>query len=164
MKKLITLLSLCTMMTAASAQWVESRSIYTNADNPKTPVVAFVNSYSGHGGQAGVWQRIDLKPMGVPADAKAAFLSGVLIITHGAKVVTCDLQLALRGPGSNLDAGNYIGQTIEAKPENGMRSNMSSWVPLVDGAFELMWSRSTYGQWPADCAYGVNLSLQAWTR
>lgn len=32
------------------------------------------------------------------------------------------------------------------------------------GKFEFRWDRNTFGQWPQECSYGVNLSLQAWTR
>lgn len=165
MKKLLLLLTFaCLPVWAEVFVWQESTSIFINPDNTKRPAVVFVNSYTASGPVAAYWATIDLKPYGVPADAKAAFLSGILIITHGSNVVTCDLSVALRAPGSQLDPGNYIGQTIEAKPENGMRSNMASWVPLVNGTFEMQWNRSTQGQWPTDCAYGINLSLQAWTR
>lgn len=160
----LVLLLLCVNAAHAQVQWVESTAIYTNPSDSKRPGVIFVNSYTGAGPKDGLWVSVDLKPFGVTRDAKAAFLSGVLIITHGRAAQICDLSIALRAPGSDLDGGNYIGQTIETQPGGGQRSTMSTWVPLVDGVFEAQWRRSTVDQWPASCAYGINLSLQAWIR
>lgn len=157
------LLLLCFPMLAA-ADWVEGSIAGVRNDNSKAPIAVFVNSYTPAGPGAGQWVSIDTAPMGIPADAKAVFLSGVLIITHGTTQQTCDLQVSLRAPGDQLNAGNYIGQTIEASVGNGMRSNMSSWVPVKNGHFEFWWYRSTYGQWPSECAYGINLSLQQYIR
>lgn len=148
----------------APAAWVKSTEVYTNPDNSKAPAPVFVNSYTNAGPLAGQWVQIDLKPLGVAADAKAAFLSGLLIITHGSTPQTCDATVALRAPGSQLTAGNYLGQVVEAHVGGGQRSGFASWVPLVDGVFEFRWDRNTFGQWPSECSYGINLSLQSWTR
>lgn len=114
---------------------------------------------------AGVWHRVDLKKYGVAADAKAAFLSGMLIITHGTTVETADMTLTARSPGDNAsDCNKYLGQAIEASVGNGIRSNASFWVPLVNGEFDWCWKPSTGGVWPTNSAYGGNFSLLAWVR
>jgi hypothetical protein len=149
---------------SALAGWQEVNVIGVRTDNSKAPTVIFINTYTGTGPAPGVWHQIDVTALGVPADAKAAFLSGILIISHGTTAQTCDLTVSLRAPGDDLLAGNYIGQTIETAVGGGQRSNMSSWVPLVGGKFEFQWNRNTYGPWPSECSYGINLSLQAYGR
>lgn len=167
MKKLLTafvLAFICSLGFAQAIPWAKSSEFYTNPDNSKAPAPVFVNSYSYTGPTAGGWVQIDLKPYGVAADAKAAFLSGLLIITHGTSQQVCDATVSLRAPGSGLQAANYLGQVVEAHVGGGQRSGFASWVPLVNGVFEFQWSRSTFGQWPQECSYGINLSLQAWTK
>ncbi len=149
---------------ASHAEWQRSTELYVSGGNTKSPVAVFVNSYTPAGFQAGTWYDVDLKPYGVSADAKGAFLSGLLIITHGQSSQTCDMTVVTRAPGNQLDAGNYQGQVVEAHLGGGQRSGFSSWVPLVNGVFQFRWDRNTYLQWPQECAYGINLSLQAWSR
>lgn len=60
-----------------------------------------------------------------------------------------------------MDAGNYIGQTVEASIANGQRSTMSTWCPVSNGKIEYQWRRSTTGDWPDHCSYGINLSAQS---
>lgn len=163
MKKLI-FFCLAFFVATAFAQWTRSTEMYTSQDNSKGPIPVFVNSVAPIGPAAGQWVQVDLKPLGVEANAKSAFLSGLLIITHGSAPQACDLTVSMRAPGSPLAAGNYLGQTVEAHIGGGQRSGFASWVPLVNGVFEFQWNRSTFGQWPTECAYGINLSLQAWTR
>lgn len=144
--------------------WRESTRIGTRGDNSKDPMVLFCNSYTGAGPAAGVWTAVDLTAFGVPRDAHAVFLSGILIITHGTTQETADLTVSLRAPGSALPISAYLGQSVEAHVGGGQRSTMSAWVPCVDGSIEWAWQRSTQGQWPTNCAYGVNMSLQAYVR
>lgn len=167
MKKLIAAcFFLASSMVSAQTPiaWVGATEIFTHPSHPAGPVPIFINSYTYTGPSPGGWIQIDLKPYGVTADAKAAFLGGILIITHGTSQQTCDLTVSLRAPGSTLAAGNYVGQTVESHVGGGQRSNMSAWVPLVNGIFEFQWNRNTFGQWPQECSYGINLSLQAWTK
>lgn len=156
---------LLSISQAALAQvWQKSTETYTAEGNSKSPVAVFVNSYTGTGPVSGVWHEIDLKPLGVAADAKSALLSGLLLITHGTTQETCDMHVALRAPGNGLDAGNYLGQVVEAHVGGGQRSGFTSRVPLVNGVFQFHWTRVNSVQWPAGCAYGINLSLQEWNR
>lgn len=145
-------------------QWTKATETWVALDNSKRPGVVFVNSYTPEGCHAGQWCSFDLTALGVTTDAKAAFLSGLLLITHGNTQQLCDLTVAFRAPGSAMTADYYSGQVIEPWVGGGQRTPFSTWVPLVGGKFEFQWNRNTTGQWPAECSYGVNLSVQAWVR
>ena len=101
---------------------------------------------------------------GLTADAQAAFLSGLLIITRGTTSETADITLTFRRPGDGTPCTKYLGQAVEAHSGGGQRSPISSWVPLDDGKFEFCYRIMTPGSWPTNSAYGINMSLQAWTR
>lgn len=107
---------------------------------------------------------VDLTPLGVAEDAKVAFLSGILIITHGSASETGDVRVTMAAHGDPLDVSKYIGQTVEAQVGGGQRSNMATWVPLNAGKFDFSFQANTTGVWPANCGYGINLTLQAWGR
>lgn len=156
--------ALAAMSSVTAAQgFVQAREIWIDGGAPRTAI--FVNTYTGLGGTADTWQRIDLKPHGVPADAKAVQLTGILIVTHGQQPETADLSVAFRRPGVDaVTCANYVGQTVEAHVGGGQRTNLMTWVPVVDGAVEFCYRRSTQGQWPGNSAYGVNLFVQAWVR
>lgn len=164
MKKIFAILALSLMAFAAHAGWVEGSVTGVRDDNSKAPIAIFVNTYTNTGPTEAVWNRLSLASLGVPSDAKGVFLSGILIITHGTTVQTCDLTISFRAPGDTIDAGNYIGQTIEAAVGSGQRSNMSTWAPARNGEIEFYWKRNTPGQWPTECSYGINLSAQAYVR
>ena len=136
------------------------------ADNP-----IYFGTNISNGGNYGtqtsqnVWHRDDLKPLGVPADAKAAFLSGMLIITHGTAAGTANVQMTARKVGdNNSDQSKYLMQTIEAHVGGGQRSNASFWVALSNGEFEFSYSHNQTVPWPTGSAIGANFSLQAWAR
>lgn len=156
--------------------WVKATEYYVNVGPPRQylgPVQAtncwYTTSCGSKGPLPGQWQIVDLTvaPWLLAADAKAAMLSGVLIITHGTTAETADLQVVFRPPGDvrvSCDGANLIGQAMETAVGNGQRSNMSTWVPLVDGRLEYCWRTSTPGTWPNNSSYAVNLSVQAWVR
>jgi len=115
------------------------------------------------------WHRVDLKPWGVPANSPWAFLSGILIITHnGDTSMTANLMVGVRRVGDietgNCDTtGRYNGQAAATAASGGTRSTYSTYVPLVDGAFEVCWSPNpNVGPYPSVPAVGVNLHVQAW--
>lgn len=107
---------------------------------------------------------VDLTPFGVATDAKVAWLSGVLIITHGTTAEDADIHVTFAANGSTIDCSRYIGQTVEGNLGGGQRSNISVMVPLNEGKFQFCYSLSTSGAWPTNSSYGINLSLQAWGR
>lgn len=124
-----------------------------------------------------IWHDVDLKPFGVAADAIAADLRGLLIITNaplacsGAVTSDCllgptaDLTLVFRAPGDTAtDCGRVMGQVAEAHRGGGQRSGFASWVPLVNGVTQVCYRVTTSGAWPASASYGINLSVQAWAR
>lgn len=149
----------------AFADWTEGATIGVRTDNARTPTAIFANTYTGIGAAGeGVWLRVAVADLGIPPDAKAVFLSGILIITHGVTPQTCDLTISVRAHGDSMHEGFYIGQVIEASVGNGQRSTMSTWAPVRDGYFEYFWKRNTAGQWPSECAYAINLAAQAYVR
>lgn len=136
-------------------------------------VSIFANSYTGVGPLAGVWQFVDLKPRGVPANALAADFQGLLIITGaGYASETADLGVVFRKPGDSAVAcstNHYAGQAVLVTNQvgsqtilGGIRSTIHVMIPLTDGAFEWCWTRSTSGNWPTNSSYGVNLGLRAY--
>lgn len=165
LKKFLLILSFFVTQLAIAQTWVQSTQIYTALDNTKNPVPVFSNSWTGQGIPAdGNWYTVDLKPYGVPADAKAAFLSGILIVSHGDFAGTVNMYINLRAPNSSVPCANALGQVVDAFVGGGQRSGFSSWVPLVNGQFQvcLLPTPTPVAQsWPA---IGANLSLQAWTK
>lgn len=114
--------------------------------------------------RSGVPATVDLKPYGVPADAKVAWLSGILIITHGTTNEIADMRITFAADAASVDCNQYIGQVTEAHVQGGQRSPISVMVPLRDAKFAFCYRVSTTGTWPKNSAYGINLSLQAWGR
>lgn len=156
-------------------KWDRATEIYTRSGNAFLRGDVFVNTYTGAsippGCAPSTWCTVDVSSE-IALDAKAVFLSGILIITHGAASEIADIQIGFRAYGDNEGCPVpqvptcvwYVGQTIEAHQLGGQRSNMSTWVPVKDGKFQFWHSLSTPGTWPNNSSYGVNLSIQAWTR
>lgn len=145
--------------------WHEYGIIGVSDDNAKGPIAIFLNTAAGVGPAAGAWNTIDLTAVGVPSTSAEAFLSGLLIITGGTDNKTYNLTLALRAPGSTMDAGNYSGQAICVGSGTGARTNFASFVPLVNGRFEYQWNHDTPADpYPQGGAYGINLAVQAYLR
>ena len=141
--------------------WIPLTTITVPKHAPSQQQVIFVNSYEEIGPLAGEWHTIDVSNL-VPEEAKAIFLEGILIITHGFSTETANLQIFFRADGVT-DYYIYPGQVIEASSENGQRSPMSLWIPLSkDKKFQFKWTRTNPGQWPIWSAYGINLWLNAW--
>lgn len=107
---------------------------------------------------------IDFRPFGVAEDGKVAFLTGILVITHGSTVETADIHVTFAAAGSPIDCTKYIGQTVEADVGGGQRSNMSTLAPLTDGQTQMCYYLNTPGRWPTNSSYAINLSIQAWGR
>jgi hypothetical protein len=141
----------------------------------------FSSSYHPAGPLAFVWQKVDLKPYGVPADALTADVRGLLIITGATgNEEMADLGVIFRKPGDTAvlcHKDYYVGQTTFTsnfitdvrgnRPlGGGQRSNMQAHVPLENGEVEWCWTRSTWGppQTEVYTLYGVSLSVQGFTR
>jgi hypothetical protein len=149
---------------SSNAAFVEGSVVGIAKQSPtqQNPPI-FVNSYTGTGPAADAWQTIDVSSI-VPATTKAIRLEGILIITHGTTVESCDLTIAYKVNGTALDPG-YIHQTVEASVSNGQRSTAGVWIALdPKKKFQFKWHRSTSGNWPDHCSYGINLSLTAYLR
>jgi hypothetical protein len=154
--------------------WVEGSKIGVLTDNPESYAAIFVNSINPDTTPpAGEWIALKLAQFGIPADAKAVFIGGILIITHGRKTQLCNLTVTFAKPGSTSATGNYIFQAAEGQTEGGQRSTAGTWVPVVDGVTLWQWARGdvktqypkgAIGPYPAECSYGINLSVQAYIR
>lgn len=107
---------------------------------------------------------VDLSPLGLAEDAKVAWMSGMLIITHGTTVETADIHVTFAAYGSPIDCTRYLGQTVEPAVGGGQRSNMATLVPLSERKFQFCYFLNTPGAWPTNSSYGINLSIQAWGR
>lgn len=167
MKKLILsllfLLSLtCADATYNSADWVECDTLHVAAHSPLQERVIFLNSYTGQGVNPNTWIDVDLSDI-LPSTAKAAFLNGIMIITHGTTVETADLHFHLRAKGETEDV-TYCGQTIEAAIGNGQRSTAAYWVPLDENqVFQFKyWHPNSGASYPSYSAYGLNFNVGAW--
>ena len=116
--------------------------------------------------QAGSWHLTDLTPYGVPTDAKFAFLSGMLVISHGTTQETANVTITFRIPGdTTADQIQYLGQTLEAETGGGQRSNAAMWVPVKDGKIEWLYTTAPIpALYPVYSAYAVNFTLQCWGR
>lgn len=181
--------ALCMLVSPAFAEppslplaWVKLTEIYYTTgqvrmygDTPEVCSVApcnavYVQTRLGEGGDAGpqatdTWHTVDLTAFGVAEDAKVAFLSGVLIITHGTTEELANLTVTLRAHGdNNSSCSKYLGQVIETSIASGQRSTFSTMVPLNAGKFDFCYRISTTGNYPDHSAYAINLSLQAWGR
>lgn len=150
--------------------WHRTTEVYVSPVQPRilenAPINMILGVGSGRGPQTpGVWNRVDLKPWGVAADAKWAELGGLLVVTHGVTFETATLWISFRRPGDvGAACSDYIGQTVEALIGSGQRSTMTVTVPLVNGEFEWCFNRSSYGIYPANSSYAANLIVQKWGR
>lgn len=124
------------------------------------PELVFANSYTGGGIPFGQAVTIDASHI-APAEAVGVSLSGMLIITKGTMQETCDLVVYFR-PSPDHKWGAYRGQTIEATPGGGQRSNHAITIPMVDRKFQVWIDPAGRPRWPTGCAYGVNYRPDYW--
>lgn len=119
---------------------------------------------------AGQWHTIDLTPVGVPVEAVAVVLSGILIITDGSNSFDTGVGVGFRKPGTTRAVGNYVMQACAIGPSGGARSNGQAVVPCTNGCIDWFWYRgNSNGEWPANplaaqwptgASYGFNLTIQ----
>ncbi len=121
------------------------------------------NNYAGCGPHVqGWWYTVDLTALGVPKDAAAAFLSGMILVTPYGGGGTSDIHVSLRpyGDTSDPDCKKYLGQAVSNVGNQNVRSNWSTWIGLSEGKFQWCFRIPN----STDAAYGVNMSVQAWGR
>jgi hypothetical protein len=144
---------------------VEGSTIGIVAHSPSAIPVVFFNSHTNEGMATFLeneWTTVDVSGL-IPTGSRAVYLAGLLIITHGTLEESCDLTLAYRDQGETGEY-SYIAQTVETVAGGGERTPHSIWIPALDGKFQIKWRRSTTGNWPEHCAYGVNLNLVGYLR
>ena len=170
---------------APNRNLVFSAQVGTPSDrNTQTTLVATPDGLRAH---VSGWRTIDLKPYGVPADARFAVLAFKALFTKGAHSYTLSVYAYARKPGAACCVGppgfeNYPtdshtdgGQVVQTVSEHG-RDADRTWspgytVPLVNGTFELSWGYRRYARedgyeppWPEGDAVGVNAFLNGWGR
>ena len=153
------------LLALLGQSWVEGTTIGVSPDNSKAPLAIYIggsfeawrDSHAIPGPMApGRWFTVTLST--IPADSKAVFLSGLMLITHPLTPVICNLTATFRAPGSNWHEGNYQLQVAATKTLDGPRSTVATWVPVKDRAFEFYWTMTP------GCPSLINLSLQAYLR
>lgn len=133
--------------------------------------------------QPGTWYTADVRPLGVGYDpttgswigATVMFVSGIEIITGGtsAESVEPDINITFaRADDTTANCAKYLGQALIPNLTDvltgarivggGIRSNMSTVIPLTDGQFKFCFTTTTTGAWPDHPSYGVNLTVQLW--
>lgn len=147
--------------------WNESNRIF-NHDQHSGPTVVFAGDTTSGGPPhyaPDVWHTIDLKPLGVTADAKFAEITGFLIITDLGSEID-NLTATFRPPGSTLNEGNYQMQAISVWSGGGERQVQSVTVALVNGCFEFFWKKQVGGVSESGhpTAFLLNLWLSKWGR
>jgi len=95
----------------------------------------------------------------VPADVKAVFLAGILLITNNA-TSPANMTVAFAAPNAGVDPHSYTFQATLAG-YGGVRQPASTWVPVVNGKFWLFWHASYIDP---NTYYGFNLSINAYCR
>lgn len=170
-------------VTRASAQapgWLTSTKTLISPVNALNSHILFINTatnvYMLNGVKQpaipppGVWQNVDFTPSGVPSEAVGLLLSGIMIITDGAKSQDTSVAACFQSPGAGNDPLQYETQTIAVGPSGGSRSNAQAIVPCVNGCIDFSWLRgNSNGEWPkgpipaypTGAAYGFNFNIQA---
>lgn len=158
------------MISALLAAWIEAQAIGVPTDTERS--LLFANTYTGVNIPEHLtpweWRAVDLTQHGVPKDAKAVFLQGILRVTHGTHPNHwCQVTLHFRQPGDVKDR-TYIMQTGEQNAQNGVRTNAAAWVPVKDGKIEVKWeNKGAWGgawKYPIGCSLGFNLTIGAYAR
>lgn len=150
--------------------WKLSNQIWSD-DVDCGPVIIFSGTTAGTDPRnyaPFVWHTIDLKPLGVAADANFADIIGSLVITHGTNAGIANLACTFRTPGSTLHEGNYQMQSIEPWVGGGQRDPQSVRVALVNGSFQFYWRKESPAGTPdaepgaGGSNYLLNLRLVGW--
>jgi hypothetical protein len=181
----LTLLLACSLADAQPAGFIEGTRIGVTAGYPtqENPPVIFFNAVDSteDGKPSGVWHTVTVP--NVPADVKAVFLTGLLIITNE----TCpafmgppqcplppwesaDLHIYFRAPGAlpppGLGGIDFPCQATHSG-HGGTRNPCGVWVLVVGRQFQWWWYRSTGGDYANGGhhpAYGAKFSVNAYIR
>lgn len=156
-----------------SINWVECSKIYVNSDNPVFPAIentaGYINTVTGYGPYINTWMEVDVTSYGVPQDATAIFLSGRLIITQGLFQQSPNMTVLYAAPSSDIPSTMYQIQAISNSSQGGERQDFSTWVPLENGKFKMLWNTpGNLDPWvfryPNYASYGLNTSIQAYAK
>jgi hypothetical protein len=119
---------------------------------------------SPYGPPPDTWTLLDLKNHGIPADAVAVDLSGILAITMGNTPGFSNLCVAFRQPGDVAVQirNNYVFQAV-ANTSDGIRSTAATVITPVNGLIEWGWFSSGVPLgYPQSACLAVNLGFTRW--
>ena len=114
------------------------------------------------------WNTVDMTQWGVPANAIAVLLTGILIITHGEVAEEASMSMGFRACGDTTAIAPTPGgpgqavQVIEGLVGGGQRCTSSIWIPLNQGKFDFYFVTTSGGIYPANSAYAAEYYPQAY--
>ena len=93
------------MLLSAPVQagWRIGNEVWVQDGNSSQPTVIFVSSPAKLGPPPDEWFVYDVTDWGIPSDALAIMLTGILITTHGKAIETCNLTVTFRSFGDTLN-------------------------------------------------------------
>lgn len=167
MKQIFLPLLISMLLTISSfTEYQEGKIVGVVAHSPNQNWVVQLNSYT-EGGMAlypaDEWHTVDVSGF-APLDTKAVFVEAILIITHGQTQESCSNLLYLRNYNDTVADMSPVGYATAQLLGTGARQNYSGFVPITDGKFDFKWERSTIGEWPEHCSYGLAIKISAYIR
>lgn len=162
--------------------WTEGAVIGVKRSSPQDgPTVLYINTTPGNGYSVpysnNFWGWIDITPNHVPDGTKAVFVGGIMSILGGYALDACNLTVALAAGDTTADHP-YIFQAVLGPSRiqgygidlaTGTREIVGAWVPLDDSGnlrFKVHWwtNSGDTSDFPANCAFFVNLQVEAYVR
>lgn len=175
-----------------ATSWLDAGTVHVDPEGPHRTLVLVREAgvaydhvddttVSVHGRRSSGYRPVDLKPFGVPTDAKTALLSFKAIFTKGLNEGTVSAYAFARRVGStecqglpgyeNFPVDHYtdacmVIQTAGNLARDGDRTWAANYaVPLDDGRFEFSWGYLRVpGPYPEGDAVGVAVYLNGWSR
>lgn len=133
-------------------------------------VYAQVGVTPEYGPPPGIWTVADATQWGVPTDAKALLIAGIIGITPANPPTLSNLTVYFRelGDSSAINPPDFSYIMQASSSSEGVRTNGQCVVPLVEGKFEWAYniSTSSYGgpKWPSVPSYLINIGPMEWRR
>lgn len=162
------IMTACLSQAAVADGYTEcSRFFFSRSQDrlwPAAPIRVFRGTTYDEGPSSDTWNRLDLKPHGVPADAKAVLITGMLIITHGTTPQVANITITFKPPTEPGDPLKYIGQATEGNIGGGQRTNLTAWVAVDNGEIDYAYSFVAPTGHPNYAAYGINMHVDGYCK
>lgn len=155
----------------AFAQWHELEEIHCSDDNNTLPAIenaaGYINTATGYGPYINTWATVDVTTYGVPADAKAVFLMGRLLLSANSTPHKQIMTVLFAKPSSTVSSSVYQIQAVKDSNITAVRTNFATWVPLENGEFKFLWNTpGSVEPWAnkSHGYYGMNTTIQCWAK